>query len=153
MRRPFVAILAFGIGASCSGSSTISEASGSTTGNPSTQSSTTTESQGCDWPSAADTFNADAGAGCKPGPGFESCVVPNGSIILGDGGVVTPDGGVVMCTDLCSPTEYSLSCSGAFSAENAGAVQIPAPASSLGCSILPLPTPINELFYCCPCAP
>jgi hypothetical protein len=55
--------------------------------------------------------------------------------------------------DLCSPEEYELSCIGAFNAENPESIQIPDPATSLGCSILPLPTPINELFYCCPCAP
>ncbi len=30
---------------------------------------------------------------------------------------------------------------------------IPEPDSSLNCSVIPIPTPSNELFYCCPCTP
>jgi hypothetical protein len=28
---------------------------------------------------------------------------------------------------------------------------IPSPDSSLGCTVLPLPTPPGVFFYCCPC--
>jgi hypothetical protein len=103
--------------------------------------------QSCQWPAAADTFDAGANQGCKPRAAFESCEVPNGSIILSDGGVLTPGGGTVTCRDLCSATEYALTCSGADPSE------IPAPDPSLNCTILPIPTPSTALFYCCPCSP
>ena len=54
------------------------------------------------------------------------------------------DGG----TFACSSSEYSLDCVGAMSSSS---MSIPAPDSSLGCRILPIPTPPNRLYYCCPC--
>jgi len=117
----------------------------------------TSGASSCQWPATADTFDAGTNQGCKPNPGFESCEVPNGSIILGDGGVVTPDGGVVTCTDLCCATEYALTCSGpAFIEVDGGLVGdqgIPGPSASLNCRVLPLPTPENVQFYCCSCTP
>ncbi len=140
-----------GTGSSAAGSR--SAAGGSTTGSCP---SATSGSLSCQWPAAADTFDAGTNQGCKPNPGFESCEVPNGSIILADGGVVTPDGGVVTCTDLCCATEYELTCSGAPPREIDGGLvdeDIPTPAPSLNCKAIPIPTPINSSFYCCPCAP
>jgi hypothetical protein len=103
----------------------------------------------CTWPTAADTFNADAGEGCSPRSMFDICEVPSGSTILADGGVLTPDGGVEVCSDACSPTEYELTCN---SASPDTGDQIPAPDPSLGCKAIPIPTPSNVLFFCCPCA-
>jgi hypothetical protein len=28
---------------------------------------------------------------------------------------------------------------------------MPAPETSLGCTVIPVPTPSNVAFYCCPC--
>jgi hypothetical protein len=53
------------------------------------------------------------------------------------------DGGMFSC----SSAEYSLDCVG----ELASGAPIPAPTSSLGCRLLPLPTPSNQSYYCCPC--
>lgn len=96
------------------------------------------------WPAAADTFDGNTNEGCEPKPTFESCEVPNGSIVGPNGQVLTPDGGTVTCTDLCSPTEYSLACSGSET--------IAAPASALHCTILVVDTLSNAFFYCCPCS-
>jgi hypothetical protein len=93
----------------------------------------------CTWPAAAiDT-------GCTPRSMFDICEVPSGSTVQADGSVLTPGGGVVSCADACSPSEYSLTCTGARDQP------IPQPASSLNCKAIPIPTPSNELFYCCPC--
>jgi hypothetical protein len=54
------------------------------------------------------------------------------------------DGG----TFACSSSEYSLDCVGAMPPST---MSIPAPDSSLGCRILPIPTPSNRLYHCCPC--
>lgn len=83
----------------------------------------------CMWPSA---FNP---AGNQTGPIPSRCraYAPSG---LADGGMVS-----------CSSAEYSLVCFGDSSLN----APIPAPNSSLGCRILPLPTPSDQSYYCCPC--
>jgi hypothetical protein len=45
-------------------------------------------------------------------------------------------------SDLCSASQYMESCYGASM-----------PDASLSCTVVPIPTPSNVLFYCCPCAP
>jgi hypothetical protein len=78
---------------------------------------------------------ADAGdagsesAGCLPGPTAMICT-------SGD------------CHPLCPAGDYEMTCRGAGPMG-----PIPGPPSGLGCSITPIPTPSNVLFYCCPCAP
>jgi hypothetical protein len=49
------------------------------------------------------------------------------------------------CTAFCDAARYEMICSGSPG-------QMPAPASSLACEIIPIPTPSNVLFYCCPYA-
>jgi hypothetical protein len=44
-------------------------------------------------------------------------------------------------TDLCSASQYTETCYGAST-----------PDASLSCTVVPIPTPANVLFYCCPCA-
>ena len=54
----------------------------------------------------------------------------------------------------CSSTEYALGCVGEWPYSADGGytrVTIPEPDPSLGCRILPIPTPVNSSFYCCPC--
>jgi hypothetical protein len=54
----------------------------------------------------------------------------------------------------CSSAEYALGCVGElpYSADGGYThVTIPEPDPSLGCRILPIPTPVNASFYCCPC--
>jgi hypothetical protein len=70
--------------------------------------------------------------------------VPNGSTVHEDGGITLADGSTVplagFCKDWCSPTEYSLTCNPTE------------PDPSLGCSVIPIPTPANTSVWCCPCA-
>jgi hypothetical protein len=53
----------------------------------------------------------------------------------------------VSCQSACSASDYSLTCTGtkAFG-------PIPEPDATLGCTVLPIPTPSDLLIYCCPCA-
>lgn len=80
---------------------------------------------------------------------FEDCLVPNDGTVEADGTIVAPDGAVVTgtCHSPCTQDEYTLTCLGSSSLVGA----IPAPDTSLGCSAIPVPTPSNVLFYCCPC--
>ncbi|HEX3904904.1 MAG TPA: hypothetical protein VH853_18870 [Polyangia bacterium] len=50
------------------------------------------------------------------------------------------------CKDACGASDYSLSCSGASAFGS-----IPQPDATLGCTVLPIPTPSDVLIYCCPC--
>jgi hypothetical protein len=61
------------------------------------------------------------------------------------------DGGATGCLpstggSLCAGTQYALSCYGN------GASAPPAPEGALQCTVVPVPTPANLLFYCCPCS-
>ena len=73
---------------------------------------------------------ADAGSsGCTPGtPGM----------------ICGPSG----CNSLCATTDYEMTCKGTEMSAS-----IPEPAASLGCQVIPIPTPSGALFYCCPCEP
>ena len=54
----------------------------------------------------------------------------------------------------CSSAEYALGCVGEWPYSTDGGYMhatIPEPDPSLGCRILPIPTPVNRSFYCCPC--
>ena len=97
------------------------------------------------------TLSSDAGGvGCLAQASFNICEVPNGgSINAQDGTILGPDGKPVVnaCHDVCSASEYALTCTGATLSPST----IPSPDSSLGCKVIPGPTPSNELFYCCPC--
>lgn len=48
---------------------------------------------------------------------------------------------------LCASSRYALSCYGT------NGVIASAPDSTLGCAVVPVPTPSNVLYYCCPCLP
>jgi len=47
-------------------------------------------------------------------------------------------------SNLCSSSQYTLTCYGAGTAS---------PDAALDCAVVPVPTPMNVLFYCCPCVP
>jgi hypothetical protein len=94
----------------------------------------------CTVPAAANTFSATSSAGCQPQTVFQICEVPSGSTYEPDGSISTPNGAAVMCSDPCSATEYSLACTGNAVAD-----------SSLGCKVIPLPTPEGATNFCCPC--
>lgn len=100
-------------------------------------SATTGGSGACQPPAAADTSGTD-GTGCSPLPKFQDCEQ-----------TITPSGTTVQCTDACPATDYAVECRGT----TGGASGIPAPDQALRCVVIPIPTPPNELFYCCPCAP
>ena len=51
------------------------------------------------------------------------------------------------CKSACAGSELPVSCTGDSTGGN-----IPAPDAAFGCTVIPIPTPSNELFYCCPCA-
>jgi hypothetical protein len=96
-------------------------------------------------------------AGTSDGTGGASCRWPESLDLLSDGGVAEAPGCYVArtgescgpegCQSTCASYEYMLSCYGDVSMPGS----IPEPESSLGCAIVPIPTPENVLFYCCPC--
>lgn len=104
----------------------------------------------CVWPASV-TQTDDAGAvGCWARATFNICQVPNGgSVNAQDGTITGPDGKPVTnaCHDACSGSEYALTCTSATLLS----APIPVPDVSLGCSVIPIPTPSDALFYCCPC--
>jgi len=102
-----------------------------------------------EWPAAADTYGAEAGIGCLPRSMLQVCEVPEGSVLHADGSITTPAGQNVRCDPACRFSEYSLNCHGGPDP----AAEIPVPADSLGCRAVPIPTPSNVLFYCCPGVP
>ena len=99
----------------------------------------------CAVPAAAETFDATNSIGCAARSIFKICSVPEGSVIHADGTITTPSGETVTCSTPCSPTDYSLSCYGA------DGQPIPSPDARLSCRAIPVPTPPDALFYCCPC--
>jgi len=96
-----------------------------------------------------------------PDTGANACVYPSGAALPSDAAVpelgcfAGPRGqlctlladGQTSCTDLCSASDFEMTCRGAFPVG-----QVPSPTESLGCKVIPMPTPSNVQFYCCPCA-
>jgi len=83
---------------------------------------------GACWPPAASNPDAGSGSGCVPQPTFEIC-----------------EGSPKKCHDACTAAEYALTCTGTDPGT------IPDPPSSLDCKSITIPTPSNQLYYCCPC--
>ena len=105
----------------------------------------TSQDPACHYPASADTDGDGSMSGCHAGPPGQICGVSNGATINGEDGGVS--GGTESCQGICSAGQYELTC---MSTGMSGT--IPDPASSLNCQIIPIPTPSNALFYCCPCA-
>ena len=99
----------------------------------------------CAVPAAANTYDAGTGVGCSPRTMFQVCEVPSGSIVHADGTITTPAGTTVSCSNRCTPEEYALDCTGLVA-------EHPVPDPALGCEVIPVPTPGNAAYYCCPCA-
>ena len=108
----------------------------------------------CAWPGTADTFDPAAGTGCIPRSMLQICEVPSGSVIdPATGAITTPAGQTVMCDAACSPAEYAVECRGPLPADAPGSTtaSVPEPDAALGCRVVPIPTPPNVSFNCCPC--
>jgi hypothetical protein len=106
-----------------------------------------TDGGSCVYPAGANTFIDASSSGCRPSPTGQLCGVSSDSTVMPDGSV---SGGTETCSPLCAPGSYQLTCtSGPVVADSP---PIPSPDSSLGCTILGLPTPSNQLLYCCRCA-
>jgi hypothetical protein len=98
----------------------------------------------CHYPAGVETEpDASDSFGCFAVPPGRLCEVSNGATVLPDGGVTD---GTESCHSLCSGSDYRMTCTGPPS----GAA-MPTPDSTLGCSIVPLPTPAGVSIYCCPC--
>jgi hypothetical protein len=87
------------------------------------------ESASCRSPAGVAAATDAAVAGCVRPEAFQLC---------------SPTG----CQDACSPSGYPLVCASAGPL----VTPIPAPDSALGCTFIPIPTPSNAHYYCCPCA-
>jgi hypothetical protein len=108
---------------------------------PGPQFTWTWESVACVADRDASVTPADAGA---PDDGGAMCRVPAAANTF-----VGSDAGATGCLpstsgNLCGASQYTLACH--------GEPPIPAPDGMLKCSIVPIPTPRNVLFYCCPCS-
>jgi hypothetical protein len=92
----------------------------------------------------------DAAAESLPADAGKACVYPAGSDTSTDAG----SGNFVGCqpgpaSNMCDQSSYTMTCHGSGTMP----ASIPQPASALNCKVIPIPTPSNALFYCCPCAP
>jgi ABC-type Fe3+-hydroxamate transport system substrate-binding protein len=128
--RYMLAVLVCVAGAACS----------SATSQGTSSSSQSDQATACTYPPLAVTYSDASGSGCKPEAPGKICQVSNGATVLADGGVVN---GTETCTSLCGDSQYELSCMEAPSAN---------PDPSLGCTVIPIPTPADVTLYCCPCA-
>jgi hypothetical protein len=79
-------------------------------------------------------------AGVTPFPDASSV---SGCYRVDDGQICGPSG----CQSFCSGSTFQLTCEGGTPFGS-----VPAPDETLGCTVVPIPTPSNVLFYCCPCA-
>jgi hypothetical protein len=93
----------------------------------------------CQYPAGVDVDPDASGTGCFAGPAGRACAVSSGATVLPDGGV---SGGTESCKSFCGSAEYQMSCQGNT---------VPEPSSSLGCQVIPIPTPADVTYYCCPC--
>jgi hypothetical protein len=110
---------------------------------------TAADAGACAWPASVTQVGDASIAGCWAQATINICEVPNGGTVNAqDGTITSPDGKPVTnaCHDACSASEYALTCTGEVQS-----YPIPSPESSLGCRAIPVPTPSNRLFYCCPC--
>jgi len=111
---------------------------------------TAVDAGACVWPASVTSTGDASTVGCWAQATFNICEVPNGSSVNAQNGTITgPDGKPVTdaCHDACSASEYALTCTSATLLPST----IPEPDSSLGCTVIPVPTASDVLYYCCPC--
>ena len=98
----------------------------------------------CRYPASVVVNANPSGSGCFASPPKQICQVSNGATIDIDGGVT---GRTESCNSLCGASQYEMTCMGA-------ALMGPVPNldPALGCQVIPIPTPSNTQFYCCPCS-
>ena len=91
---------------------------------------------------------------CAPPHDGGACTWPASLTPTGDPNAVgcwaSAAGADAGSTLTCSTGDYILHCVGSAGSVTP-LVQIPTPDSSLGCTVLPIPTPSNQTYYCCPC--
>jgi hypothetical protein len=92
----------------------------------------------CAWPSPM--------ASCTPRANYLVCTAPDDGMEQADGAIVDAHGQLVTdsCKNQCTGKQYALTCTGSDPAS-------PAFTESLGCTVIPLPTPDGVSFWCCPC--
>lgn len=98
-----------------------------------------TDGGSCRYPGNVQVCSDPAGPGCFAHAPGQICLVSNGATILPDGGV---SGGTESCNSICGASQYEMTCMDTDAA----------PDPSLGCQLIPIPTPSCCLYYCCPCA-
>ncbi|HEX8789891.1 MAG TPA: hypothetical protein VF765_02995 [Polyangiaceae bacterium] len=94
----------------------------------------------CRYPGNVQVSSDPSGPGCFAHAPGQICQVSNGATVLPDGGV---SGGTESCTSICGASQFEMTCMDTNSA----------PDPSLGCTVIPIPTPSCCLYYCCPCVP
>ena len=92
----------------------------------------------CRYPKNVQVCSDPAGSGCFAHAPGQICLVSNGATILPDGGV---SGSTESCKSICGASQYEMTCMDTDAA----------PDPSLGCQLIPIPTPSCCLYYCCPC--
>jgi len=80
------------------------------------------------------------------GPGAAACPIDGGHAVVAGACTPVPTQAPWPGQPLCDSASYEVVCSG--SEPPSMPANIPTP---VGCSAIPIPTPSNESFYCCPC--
>jgi hypothetical protein len=107
--------------------------------NTSSEAGPNSDGGACAYPAGVVAETDAANSGCFAHVPGRICTVSNGAIVLLDGGVLD---GTESCSSICGASQYEMTCQFTNTA----------PDPSLGCAIIPIPTPSCCLYYCCPCA-
>jgi len=121
-----------------------------------TQATTEVDAGACTWSRDFNPASDEYALGCWAHSITNPCQVPGGGVVGPDGMILGPDGNPAAdqsCRFACVASEFALHCVGEYTWPDSGCETrtMPAPDPSLGCRILPLPTPENQAYYCCPC--
>ena len=108
----------------------------------------------CIWSADFNPGSDEYALGCWAHQVTAPCQIPIGDTIGTDGMIVGPDGTPATdqsCRFACVGSEFALHCVGSNAWPDSFCETRTAPDSSLGCRILPVPTPDYQSYYCCPC--